>query len=85
MNADSKAARAWRAARRALAQLRTREHETARDKLRHAEVKYRTLVEQLPLVTYIDALSATASTDLVASVVAAPARPSAVGRSDSAS
>jgi diguanylate cyclase (GGDEF)-like protein/PAS domain S-box-containing protein len=61
VNADSKAARAWRAARRAVAQLRTRERETARDKLRHAEAKYRTLVEQLPLVTYIDALSATAS------------------------
>ena len=51
MNADSKAVRAWCAARRALAQLRTGERETARDKLRHAEVKYRTLVEQLPHVT----------------------------------
>ena len=61
MNADSKAGRAWRAVRRALVRLRTGERETARDKLRHAEAKYRTLVEQLPLVTYIDALSATAS------------------------
>ena len=34
---------------------------TARDRLRHAEAKYRTVVEQLPLVTYIDALTATAS------------------------
>ena len=61
MNAHPKAARAWRAARRVLDQLRARERETARDKLRHAEAKYRTLVEQLPLVTYIDAVSATAS------------------------
>ena len=30
-------------------------------KLRNAEAKYQTLVEQLPLVTYIDALTATAS------------------------
>src|SRR5262249_18478453 len=34
---------------------------TAETRLRHAEAKYRTLVEQLPLVTYIDALTATAS------------------------
>ena len=44
-----------------LDRLRLRRGATARDQLRHAEAKYRTLVEQLPLVTYIDALTATAS------------------------
>jgi diguanylate cyclase (GGDEF)-like protein/PAS domain S-box-containing protein len=44
-----------------LDRLRLRSGATARDQLRHAEAKYRTLVEQLPLVTYIDALTATAS------------------------
>ena len=44
-----------------LGRLRLRRGATARDQLRHAEAKYRTLVEQLPLVTYIDALTATAS------------------------
>jgi diguanylate cyclase (GGDEF)-like protein/PAS domain S-box-containing protein len=44
-----------------LDRLRLRRGATARDRLRHAEAKYRTLVEQLPLVTYIDALTATAS------------------------
>jgi diguanylate cyclase (GGDEF)-like protein/PAS domain S-box-containing protein len=44
-----------------LDRLRFRRGATARDQLRHAEAKYRTLVEQLPLVTYIDALTATAS------------------------
>ena len=44
-----------------LERLRLRRGTTARDRLRHAEAKYRTLVEQLPLVTYIDALTATAS------------------------
>ena len=44
-----------------LDRLRLRRGTTARDRLRHAEAKYRTLVEQLPLVTYIDALTATAS------------------------
>ncbi len=44
-----------------LDRLRRRRGTTARDRLRHAEAKYRTLVEQLPLVTYIDALTATAS------------------------
>jgi diguanylate cyclase (GGDEF)-like protein/PAS domain S-box-containing protein len=40
---------------------RLRRRATARDRLRLAEAKYRTLVEQLPLVTYIDALTPTAS------------------------
>src|ERR1043166_5147943 len=44
-----------------LDRLRLRGGATARDPLRHAEAKYRTLVEQLPLVTYIDALTATAT------------------------
>jgi diguanylate cyclase (GGDEF)-like protein/PAS domain S-box-containing protein len=44
-----------------LDRLRLRRGATTRDQLRHAEAKYRTLVEQLPLVTYIDALTATAS------------------------
>jgi diguanylate cyclase (GGDEF)-like protein/PAS domain S-box-containing protein len=34
---------------------------SAEERLREAEAKYRTLVEQLPLVTYIDALTASAS------------------------
>ena len=41
--------------------LRRRERESAEERLRQAEAKYRTLVEQLPLVTYIDALTETAS------------------------
>ena len=40
---------------------RGRDGESAEDRLRQAEAKYRTLVEQLPLVTYIDALTETAS------------------------
>ncbi|HEY2779029.1 MAG TPA: EAL domain-containing protein [Gaiellaceae bacterium] len=44
-----------------LDRLRLRRGATARDQLRHAEAKYRTLVEQVPLVTYIDALTETAS------------------------
>src|SRR5690349_20907686 len=44
-----------------LDRMRLRRGVTARDRLRYAEAKYRTLVEQLPLVTYIDALTATAS------------------------
>src|SRR5205085_8562440 len=35
--------------------------DSAEERLRAAEAKYRTLVEQLPLVTYIDALTETAS------------------------
>ena len=56
--------------RNPLARLRQRAHRffgprrtsgSAEERLRAAEAKYRTLVEQLPLVTYIDALTETAS------------------------
>ena len=52
-----------RGLRRALAGLRSRrsQRDAARAQLREAEAKYRTLVEQLPLVTYIDAITATAT------------------------
>jgi diguanylate cyclase (GGDEF)-like protein/PAS domain S-box-containing protein len=45
--------------RRLIARVRGRSNTAAR--LRAAEAKYRTLVEQLPLVTYIDALTASAT------------------------
>ncbi len=45
----------------ALIRARLRGGGTTAVRLRHAEAKYQTLVEQLPLVTYIDALTATAS------------------------
>ena len=52
-----------RGLRRALGGLRSRrsQRDAARAQLREAEAKYRTLVEQLPLVTYIDAITATAT------------------------